>query len=343
MTPKESRGKQSSNIDQESLRQYYAVREHAGLFDLSLRGKIKITGPDRISFLNNILTNDIKALKPGQGCYSMLLTAPAKVLAEMNILIFSDHILLDVDVGYAKQTMERINKLLIAEDVQMENQDDVLTHFSIQGPRSNDLLKTLFPRDHEIKLRFDHITANLGDETVIVIRRDRFGYGFDFILSQDSHQKFKKELLATGAELGLKEANEKVKEILRIEHGILRFGVDFDEKTMLPETGLEKIAASETKGCYPGQEVVAKIVTYGGLNRKIVGFTHTGDERLKPGDKISFEGKDIGRITSGCYSPILKSYISLGMLSKPYFGGAAREALFYCSDSGIKLRKTLFA
>ena len=207
------------------------------------RGKIEVTGTDRVSFLHNILTNDIKNLKPGESCPAALLSAPAKVLALMKVRKLEDKIMLETDPDFEEKLPGLLEKLIITEDVRLE------------------ILK--------------------------------------------------------GADAVPVEA-----EITRIERGILRYGVDVTEEVSLPETGLDDTYASETKGCYPGQEVVARTKTYKGLQRKMTGLflppSGTRNDLPQNGDKIYSGEKEIGWITSACVSPKFGG-IALGYAAKGFF------------------------
>lgn len=144
-----------------------------------------------------------------------------------------------------------------------------------------------------------------------------FGMTFEkFLIPKDQTQPAIKGLYSQGFE----PVNDVAAEMLRIEAGILRYGSDMDEETVLPETGLEKSVVSTTKGCYPGQEVVARIETYGGLHRKICGFIFEGSALTKPGSKVYADAvKEIGWITSAAFSKNLGQGVALGYLKKGHF------------------------
>ncbi len=278
--------------------QYHSLKHIAGLLDLSGRGKIEVAGKDRVEFLNNILTQDIKSLKPGQCAYSALLTATGKVIADMNVFVFEDNITLDTEPSVEKKLFQSLEKFLITEDVMLRDITSETMHLAIEGPKAAMFITNIgvpvftMPRGMTGKIAF-HILAARGEGEIL-----------------------KAELQKRGAEL----ISAEVQETARIEAGWLRYGVDMDENVTLSETGLDDIAASETKGCYPGQEVVARTKTYKGLQRKMVRVRLTGNELPKTGEKIlSAEGKEIERITSACFSPEDGKTIALGYASKGNF------------------------
>lgn len=310
------------------LQQYHAVKNQAGLINYSSNGKIKVTGNDRIAFLNNILTNDILSLKPGMGCYAALLSAPGKVLIMMHVYIFPDSILLDVENGWTDKTMALISKYLITEDVALENLDSRLLHYSIQGPSAVALIKKLFPKVALPSHEFHHVTEIYLALPVTIIRHTRTGdEGFDLIPEKSSN-----DLLKELKQRGLILIDESVEEFLRIEKRIPKFGVDITEELTLPETGLEKLTASETKGCYPGQEVVARTLTYGGPKRKICGFAFGEKDTINPGDKIFCEGKEVGWMTSYQYASPLNSGLGLGVIAMAH----AKQPLYTNPSESVK-------
>ena len=297
--------------------EYQAARESTAFLDLSARGKIEVTGADRVSFRHNILTQDIKNLKTGSSCPAALLSAPAKVLALMNVWKMEDKILLDTDPGFEKKLAGLLEKFLITEDVQLEIATAKYSDFLIKGPKAGDLLGHF--DDPPYFWRGGKIQGFLG----LWPRKDSIA--------------IRNKLTAAGAV----PISAETEEILRIEEGILRYGVDVTEEISVPETGLDDLYASETKGCYPGQEVVARTKTYKGLQRKITGVVFSlssrGAQRReisekwdfsspsgvrndmpKRSDKIYFEEKEIGWITSACVSPALGG-IALGYVVKGFF------------------------
>ena len=319
--------------------QYLATKNTAVLFDFSSRGKLKVRGSDRISFLNSILTHDIKNLKTGNGCYAALLTAPAKVLADMNVYVFEDHVLLDVEAGVEAKLAGLLDKYIITEDVTIENTTPQTAHFSVEGPQAEAVLHALTGNKPPLK-EFEHFKAG----NIEVIKRSFTGLPAYQILTGKDTSKIIREGLAKA---GAVQTDLDIWEILRIEGGWLRYGIDMDEEISLPETGLDDIAASETKGCYPGQEVVARTKTYKGLRRKITKFIFvTSDKRQETkknsshvtsyhppvtcmperGSEIySQDGNAIGKVTSAEFIPGTDKGAGIGLIEKGFF------------DSGIEI------
>ncbi len=297
--------------------EYRAAREKAALIDLSERGKIEVTGADRVSFLHNILTNDIKTLKTGAFCPAALLSAAGKVLALMNVWKFEDKIVLDTDPGFEEKLLGLLDKFLITEDAALRKATSEYAHFLIKGPKVSEIL-----------LSFPH-----------AVRRESTSWGFPAKASGNDIALLVKTLAGKALYKSLIEAGAvpigpETAEILRIEEGILRYGVDVTEEVSLPETGLDETYASETKGCYPGQEVVARTKTYKGLQRKMTGFVIprlsapvilSAAKNLRALRVYSGE-KEIGWITSACISPVLGG-IALGYAGKGFFFDGGKEPI----------------
>ncbi len=226
----------------------------AVLADQSHRDKIRVSGKDRTVFLNNMLTNDILFLKIGGSCRALLLSAQGRCLADFRVFIFNDFILLDTEPGLAKTSIVLLDRFVIAEDVQFADVTPDYAHLSLEGPAAGDIflkLKFKLPAHHAAALV---PTASFSGESEMAV----------FMTPQD-----KPQVLRLFQENGVAFCDEEAHERRRIANKIPRFKKDFDEGWFLNETGLEETAASETKGCYPGQEVVARLKTYGGVKRKL--------------------------------------------------------------------------
>ncbi len=275
--------------------EYKSILEKKSLADFSYFGKVKVTGNDRTQFLHNILTQDIKALRPGTGALSALLSAGGKVLMLMEAHAFQDYFILIVETGMAAKTIQLLDKFVITEDVALE---DVTADYA--------LLET------QIVISSDYsLTPLLGTQKFLVPNREA--------------EAFARELIF---ENSLEPVGYKTMEVARIEKGVPRYGIDIDENVLLPETGLESLSVSGTKGCYPGQEVVARIETYKGLNRKLMGLILESPVPARKDDKIIdiAAEKDAGRVTSCTFSPALGKYVALGYLTKDFFA-ESREVL----------------
>lgn len=315
-------------------KEYEAARKRAGLFDRSSRGKIRVTGADRIDFLHRILSQDVRGLKPGEVSPAALLSAQGRMLAYFHVTVAADWVLLDFEQGLAKKTMEEIQHYVVTDDVALEDVTESLVLISLQGPKSETLGLPAHPSDGTT--REPEILAGLP-----MIRRTHTGEKvYDLILEKKSAPSLVQRILEKGRGIGLEPVGMEAAEWLRIEAGTPRYGIDMDESVTLPETGLEKIAASETKGCYPGQEVVARMITYSGHPRKLMGLLFPKGELPAAGGRILAGDREIGRVTSVCISPALGKGIGMGYLAKGYFEGEDRGLEVETTRGKIQARVT---
>lgn len=234
--------------------EYNQLRQTFALTDQSHRGKIKVTGHERVSFLNRMLTQDISAIPSGSGQRALLLSAQGKCLADFRVFVAHDFVLLDTEPELAAEAIQRLDKFIIADDVVFQDITQTLIHLSINGPRAEDLRTTLETRHAQTSLFSAPQTTSLS------------GYpAMHLFIPLDQADA----AAATVQTLQLKPCGHAAFNKTRLERKVPRFKIDFDETWFLNETGLEETAASGTKGCYPGQEVVARIKTYKKLERRI--------------------------------------------------------------------------
>ncbi len=315
-----------------------AVRKGVGLLDFSARGKIEVTGKDRVSFLHNLLSNDIKSLGMGNGCYAALLNAQGRILADMVVYVFANHIVLGTEPGLEKKVIDQLEKLHVTEDVTFRDTSSNWILISLQGPKSEAFVGALIHGPVMVTEEYHHTNFTVLDTPSTLIRRSVTGEkGFHILLPKEKGEPVIKRILEVGRPYGVRPVGWAAYEILRIEAGIPRYGIDMDETMTLPETGLDLLAASETKGCYPGQEVVARTKAYGGLNRKLSGLIFDKNALPRTKDKVLKGKEEIGWVTSACHSPTLGKGIALVYLKKGYFD-AGQEVSIQSSVPPIRAK-----
>jgi folate-binding protein YgfZ len=302
------------------LAEHAALRESVGVMDLSFRSRICLTGADRARWLNGQVTNNVKDLRAGQGCYAALVSAKGKLQSDLNIFSLADELLLDFEPGFAAAVAQRLEQYIIADDVQLV---DVSPHYgllSAQGPKAVDALRRLglFAQIPACAFEFTSAKdATLGE--IYLMNQPRLGgSGFDLFVPTAALGAVFDKLIAAAREFGGRVCGWTVLETARIEAGIPRFGADMDETNLAPETGIESRAISYSKGCYIGQEVIARIRTYGQVAKSLRGLRLADDLQKLPvkGDKLFHDGKEVGYVTSALASPVLKANIALGYVRK---------------------------
>ena len=302
------------------LSEHAALTGSVGVLDLSFRSRLCLTGADRQRFLHGQVTNDVNKLQPGQGCYAALISAKAKMQGDLNIYRLDDELLLDFEPGLGATVTERLDKYIIADDVQIV---DVTPHYgllSVQGPQAASTVEKLqlgfaLPTT---PFHFSKITNPTFGE-IYLMNQPRLGTtGFDLFIPTNALAAVADKLIAAAKELGGRACGWRAMEIARIEGGLPRFGADMDEANLPPEAGLDAKAVSYSKGCYIGQEVIARIRTYGQVAKALRGLRLAEDLASLPvkGDKIFSGEKEVGYVTSAVFSPRLKANIALGYVRR---------------------------
>jgi folate-binding protein YgfZ len=274
---------------------YRALRETAGRIDLSSRGRIRVTGDDRVRLLHAMTTNHVKDLLPGAGCYAFFLSAQGRILADANILCFEDHLLLDVEPESRAFLLEHLDKYIIADDVILEDVSDSTLALALEGPNAEMIL-----RDSGLPTP-DAPFKHLPTGTLTVIRASSTGApGFRLIGPAGSSPPLS----------DIPAASHDDAKIVRLEHFYPRYGDDITAANLPQETGASD-ALHFNKGCYLGQEIVERVRSRGHVNRMLVGLRVEGEGVFEKGAKVSLEGTEVGEITSSAYSPALQATVAM--------------------------------
>jgi folate-binding protein YgfZ len=263
--------------------EYELVRESAGLADGSARGKLRLRGTDAADFLQGQVTNDVEALAPGTGCYAALLTHKGKVQADMRVLRGDDWLWLDTEPGLADVLLRTIRTYGIGREVRAEDETETHAILSLLGPAARSALDAEPPAGEHSFTAGEHglyVTTHLGVDVICPAE----------------------DVDAVRVALGLEAVSDETAECLRIEAGRPRFGVDFDTDTIPEEAGLNERAVSFTKGCYVGQETVARLHYRGKPNRHLRGLSLS--EPAASGTELSLGERSVGRLGSVALSPV---------------------------------------
>ena len=294
--------------------EHRAVMVGAGLIDRSMLGKATVTGRDRAAFLQGMLSNDIKALAPGQGCPAAFLDAHGKVVSLLAVFALEDSILLELPSGSTEKFLQAIDKFLISEKAYFESSDDTYAIIAVQGPRAAHVLSQASGTSLDL-VPYAHVEVSIAGTPVrIVSRSEAVTPGFHCWTAVSNAEALWKALRTVG---GVPVGAEAA-QVLRVEAGLPLYGVDVDESVILPETRLESLV-SYTKGCYIGQETVARVKYRGHINRGVSGLVLEGQDMPAPGASVVAEDKEVGRITSAVRSIALGKPIALGYLRREHF------------------------
>jgi folate-binding protein YgfZ len=316
-----------------SAAEYAAVCSAVGFIDLSHRGLLQLTGADRVSFLQGMVSNDVKALKPGDGQYATVLNQQGKVLGDARVLCSDNSLYLDLWESIKDKIAEHLNRYLVADEVEIADRTDEYGIISLQGPQAEDCLRRIVGQSDLPAVSVAHRMVNTDGAQVCVVRATSTGEtGFDLIIPRPHLKNVAQRLTEAGKEFSGAWIGEEVHNILRVEAGIPRYGTDFTEDNLLLEVGLDQ-AVSFSKGCYLGQEVVERIRSRGHVNKKLVGLTFEGREPASQGDVLSAD-KPVGTITSSVLSPALGKPIALGYVHKDYWSPDTRLSV---NHDGVSL------
>jgi len=307
--------------------QYRALRQQAGLVDRSARGRLLLTGADRRTYLQGLLTNDIEALTAGTGCYAALLTPQGRMLADMRVLELGDAVSIDLEPATTALVRDKLEQFVFSEDVQVTDETSTRAQIGVYGPQAAAIISSALAATHEepspstALLQSMPLFANarwsVRGSPVIVVRSDDLGVlGFDLFVDSTLAADLAGRLRASGAG----DVGESTANVTRVEAGRPVFGIDMDEDTIPLEAGIEERAISLTKGCYVGQEIIIRVLHrgHGRVARRLVGLTLSDDGVPAHGDRIRSGEREVGRVTSAVYSPALQRAIALGYVQRDF-------------------------
>src|SRR5258705_5828716 len=298
--------------------EYKAVRENAGLLDLSPRGRVRVSGSEAIMFLNGLITNDMKTLAENHWMSAVFPNVQGRIIAAVRVVRLADEatrsaipsFLLDTEAPTHARLLKTIERFTMAGDFRVNDITNDTALLSIQGINAAAIATKVLgatvaelPRDGGSEIGWEQ-------SSVIVMRATHTSEdGFDLIVDS-AHAAALWQALS---EAGAKPVGYDALETLRIEAGIGRYGRDMDETNVVTEANLDD-AVSYTKGCYIGQEIIARIKYRGHVAKKLTGLLFEREEQIDDGPAVvrSSEGKEIGRVTSAAVSSRLGRTVALG-------------------------------
>jgi folate-binding protein YgfZ len=293
--------------------------ESAGVLDLSFRSRICLVGADRARFLHGQVTNDIKRLRAGEGCYAALVNAKGKMESDANIWCLQDELLLDFEPGLTGVVSARLAKYLVADDVEILDVAPLYGLLSVQGPRAETILRSLGWFGEVLPAPFRFVkAADPALAEIYLMNQPRAGTGgFDCFVPESAMATTLVQLAAAAKAAGGGLCGWQALEAARIEAGRPRFGQDMDGSN-LPQENVGDLAVSYNKGCYIGQEILNRIHSFGHVNRELRGLRLANALAALPvkGDKLFHDGKEVGYITSALASSRFKANLALGYVRR---------------------------
>jgi folate-binding protein YgfZ len=283
-----------------------AVHRGAGVCRLADRALLEVRGSDRVRFLQGQLTNDVATLDAATrraGCYALALTREGRIVADLHVVARPDSIWLETDAGSAPALLARLEKYVIADDVAIRDRSAEFARFAIEGPRAQELVSGA--AGAALALAPDDV-ADVSIGAVAVVASG-WGFGHEpavqLLAPSAGERAVRAALEAAAASIGAIVVDAAVLEVLRIEAGRPRAGSEIGPDTLAAELRLVERAVSFTKGCYTGQEIVARMESRGRVGHLLVGIGFEGTQLPEPRQPIRSGDARIGELTSVAQSP----------------------------------------
>lgn len=300
--------------------EYQAVRRGVGVVDRSDRGLVEATGRDRAAFLHALLSNEIGALAPGQGCAATLLDVHGKVQVTLLVWVLEDRIVLLTPPGMGAATLEMLDKYLFAEKVVLEDVTATRALLLLAGPDAPALASRVAGAAPPATA-WASVPATLDGVDVRLVRGGgETGEPEVWIMAPAEAGARVWDAVVTA---GARPVGQAAVDTLRIEAGTPRFGQDVDATVLLPEIPFDALL-SQTKGCYPGQEVVVRIRDRGHVNRRLRGLVLDAGEPPAAGTEVWAGDAAVGRVTSATRSPALGRPIALAFVRRQHAEAGTR-------------------
>lgn len=304
--------------------EYEAIRNAAALIDLSPVAKFHVSGKNAVPFINGLVTNDVKSLQAGEGTLAAFLNVQGKVVSLCRFYQTGEQLLLECDGANREVLFKNLSRFVPAGEFFLQDVSDDFALLSLQGPIAAELFLSLTVQPVEAEPEYRNYQTTVNGTEVLITVHSRAGVpGFDLFVPLAEKAEVQQTLLARGAKLAGSEALE----IARLEAGLPREGVDVTDNNILLEAGYEK-AVSYTKGCYLGQEIIARIHWRGQPARQLRGLLLDAAEPPAKGTELwAADGKKIGEITSSVRSFALEQIIALGYVHRYYLTAGTQFTL----------------
>ena len=317
--------------------EYAAIRRGAGIMDCPQRGTLIVTGKDRRDFLNRMLTQELKDLGPGMGRESFWLNRKGRIEADVHVMELGERTLMDVDFCQAASAATTLGEFVFTEDVAIADASREFLRVVVHGPWAERVVAAAAGRDGFALQPGAVMEIVINTSNVVAVRRDSCGVpGVELIVPRDMAVQVWEALLATDATIG--EGKRRVRpigwhafNIARIEAGTPLMNIDFSSSNLPHETGVLRKRVSFTKGCYLGQEVVARMESLGQPKQVLVGSRMDDDRLPVAGSQVFARREDgsmdqqIGAVTSSTLSPMLGAMpIAFAMIRTAHSQGGTK-------------------
>ena len=309
------------------------------MIDRPDRGRLVVSGADRASYLQGLLTNDVQALKSGEGCYAAYLTPQGRMIADLFVYELGDAMLLTVPREQKDVVLTKLDQFVFSEDVQLGDVSETFGTLAVIGPAAGGLLARILTADgHDFETWPPHANRRVpfeGRGAIVTRTTDMGEAGYDVHVESDQMEALRGAL----AKMDVTELDQVTADAIRIEAGMPKFNHDMDEETIPLEAGIESRAISLSKGCYVGQEVIIRVLHrgHGRVARKLVGLLLEGECVPAPGTPVAVDQREIGKVRSSAMSPALSRPIALAYVHRDFLatGTAVSVAGQHGSVTGL--------
>ncbi|MDE3169624.1 MAG: aminomethyltransferase family protein [Acidobacteriota bacterium] len=305
--------------------EYGAAHERVALFDTNWNATWMIGGRDRVQYLHNVTSNDIKGLAEGRGTLALLLNPQGRILAELEIHALPEKLLVRSHASKREATLAALKKYIIGSKVEIEDLTERVGSFAIEGPKAPDAVRQIAGADLESIPDASILEATIQGNPGWLLRRSHFGApGAELIVPREHLTMLWGKALSIVQSLGGAPIGSLVLNALRLEAGIPWFPADFNDAMIPHEAAVETTHVSFNKGCYTGQEIVERVRSRGHVNRKRVLLKFSTSRAPEAGTKLRSGGAEIGFITSAAYSPAAESAIGMGYVRREQFAPGSK-------------------
>jgi folate-binding protein YgfZ len=297
--------------------EYGFLRKSVGLLDKNYRAYLEFAGPDRVRYLNAILTNDIKGLTENSGTVSLFLNPQGHIQAEIETHAFGETLFCASFAMLRKRLVPAMDKYIIMDDVTLTDRTDDFATLALEGPRAAALALAVSGVDLGAMDELESRETKIRDLVCRVSKRSTGGIASaEFLVAREKAEELWKRLDEAVLREGGGPAGYRALNTVRLESGTPWFGYDFGEKQIPHEAGLQDSHISYTKGCYTGQEIVERVRSRGQVNRARV--TLQFDTTMGPAANapLSADGKEVGHVTRSGFSPTANAWIGMGYVRR---------------------------
>ncbi|MDT7777616.1 MAG: hypothetical protein QOC99_128 [Acidobacteriota bacterium] len=309
--------------------EYEAVRGGgAGLFDLSSRGRVEVSGGEAVQFLNGMLTNDVARLEDGAWMHAAFPNPQGRLNASVRVFRRGGAYLFDTEAATYERMLRSLERFTLAGDFRVRDLTAETSTLSVQGARAGEFIAAVLGEGAVSSARGEHTSsASFGNGEITIARATHTAEdGFDLFVGAEDREALWDALVAAGA----RPAGFDALEVLRVEAGVPRYGLDASDANVVLEVVDEAAAVSYTKGCYAGQEIIARIHWRGHVAKKLTGVVFDSGDVIPADARVrdTSEGREVGRITSGVFSPRLGRRVALALVKYDYLRPGTELKIF---------------